>query len=645
MTLAVLPTITVEVAFAFGATAASPTWVDISPYVLPGRSIRRGRSSELDSSETGTLSLRLRNVDGRFDPTNTASPYNSGSNRLLPMRPIRVTATLPDGTVSRRFTGFVLGWPQTWTMRGRYGEANVQCVDALRALAAWKFRIRFYEQVQADGAHELYRLNEAAPPYVNTQQPTASITRTLGHGPDSFVTFTASPPLVGTDPGVRFSWSSASSFPQGSYSGAYPTDSPGASIGLASPTVTSGVGNGGTMEVWWRPNSVPATNGTFMTVIGQNQASGVLLTCFCVEAHFDAAGPSYVLRTFATTASPPTPGTATTATGVIPTAGRADHIAVRVTRLTSSTIQYDLIINGIQVATHTESSSTTNPNLPGDLGAVYTVPSGFSCDWGQFNSYSTLLPDSLLARHASYGATQSDFAQQTTGARVAGALDAMGWPSAARVLDAGTITLQATGSIQGQTALQVVQEAAAAELGNVFADGAGRIVFVDRAHTVGGSPSFVLGDGSGELPYASGVELPFDEQRIVNDWTIVQTNSSAGTPPQAQAGDDASAAAYFARADSRTFPYAVTTDLASTAALLLSRTKDPHVRVSGVVLDVASNPALLAAYAALEVGMYVQVRRRPPYAPSILVDCIVEQITETGSENELSLTLSLSPKL
>jgi hypothetical protein len=65
--MASIPKVTVEVAFDGGPFSSSYSWTDISDYV-EGFQVRRGRNSELDRIEAGTLSLKLDNSDGRFTP-------------------------------------------------------------------------------------------------------------------------------------------------------------------------------------------------------------------------------------------------------------------------------------------------------------------------------------------------------------------------------------------------------------------------------------------------------------------------------------------------------------------------------------------------------------------------------------------------
>lgn len=54
--------------------AGTDTWVDFTPYVLDF-TVTRGRVDELSDVQAGTMQLKLRNSDGRFDPANASGPY------------------------------------------------------------------------------------------------------------------------------------------------------------------------------------------------------------------------------------------------------------------------------------------------------------------------------------------------------------------------------------------------------------------------------------------------------------------------------------------------------------------------------------------------------------------------------------------
>ena len=128
-----IPTYTCEIAFATDPSA-TPTWTDVSEFHR-STTITRGRNHELDRVDAGKARIRLRNVDGRFDPTNLASPY---SPNVRPMRRVRVRATW-QGVTYDRFNGYIEDWPQAWT-QGPAGDAWVElhAVDAFKVLALAK---------------------------------------------------------------------------------------------------------------------------------------------------------------------------------------------------------------------------------------------------------------------------------------------------------------------------------------------------------------------------------------------------------------------------------------------------------------------------------------------------------------------------
>jgi hypothetical protein len=130
------PTVTVEVAFATAPGALTPTWTDITDYVMSFQT-HRGRSDELQPYSAGTLSMVLDNQDGRFDPTNTSGPYYPN---VLPMRLIRVRAMWPAvaGTTYPIFQGYMNGWPMSWTLN-KLDRVTVTATDAFKVLQTTRY--------------------------------------------------------------------------------------------------------------------------------------------------------------------------------------------------------------------------------------------------------------------------------------------------------------------------------------------------------------------------------------------------------------------------------------------------------------------------------------------------------------------------
>lgn len=143
------PDVFVEVAFSTNP-GATPVWVNISDYVV-ALSIRRGRQHELDRDEAGTLSLLLRNDDGRFNPNNASGPYYPN---IYPMRQVRVYAdygkTIVGNPIVRYqlFRGFIEGWPQTY--QGELlSTVEVTAVDGFKVLSLTEVSGSFAEELSS----------------------------------------------------------------------------------------------------------------------------------------------------------------------------------------------------------------------------------------------------------------------------------------------------------------------------------------------------------------------------------------------------------------------------------------------------------------------------------------------------------------
>ena len=124
------PTILVEIAFDNGALDYNPTvWTDITSYVR-NMTIRRGRTDEIEDFTAGSCSLTVDNRDRRFDPLNTASPYNG---KLLARRQIRIKATWSSTTYTI-FRGNIAGWGVSPDISGD-STWQIEAYDLLAYLA------------------------------------------------------------------------------------------------------------------------------------------------------------------------------------------------------------------------------------------------------------------------------------------------------------------------------------------------------------------------------------------------------------------------------------------------------------------------------------------------------------------------------
>jgi len=92
----------------------------------------RGRTALSDVFQTGTMTLRIIDQNGDFNPMNPASPYY---NLLNPMRKVTITATW-NGTTYPIFAGYITSF-NTTTPRdvGEVVYTTIQAVDGFRLFA------------------------------------------------------------------------------------------------------------------------------------------------------------------------------------------------------------------------------------------------------------------------------------------------------------------------------------------------------------------------------------------------------------------------------------------------------------------------------------------------------------------------------
>jgi hypothetical protein len=141
-----LPVINAIINFSTGAGFASPmildsgvlgvnaladttsVSVDVSNLVDSIKT-NRGRTALSDVFQTGTMSLRIIDQNGDFNPMNPASPYY---NLLTPMRKVTITASY-NGTTYPIFAGYITSYDTTTPKDvGEVVYTTIQAVDGFR---------------------------------------------------------------------------------------------------------------------------------------------------------------------------------------------------------------------------------------------------------------------------------------------------------------------------------------------------------------------------------------------------------------------------------------------------------------------------------------------------------------------------------
>lgn len=146
----------VSIAFAAAPLVADPAWTRIDTLAgcrVRGWQIDRGRPDEFSKTDVGTAVVRIVDLDGIFDPTNSTSPYDG---LILPGKQAAIALQNPVTDVwFTMFRGHIESWTYRLDRTRQYMELELQLVDAFAILS------RVELQVGVDGA---------LPPYTGTPE-------------------------------------------------------------------------------------------------------------------------------------------------------------------------------------------------------------------------------------------------------------------------------------------------------------------------------------------------------------------------------------------------------------------------------------------------------------------------------------------
>ncbi|WBB73227.1 hypothetical protein O7602_26665 [Micromonospora sp. WMMD1128] len=286
-------------------------------------------------------------------------------------------------------------------------------------------------------------------------------------------------------------------------------------------------------------------------------------------------------------------------------------------------------------------------------GITYPIFQGFADDFqpdyqGNSWTYVTLTATDATKVFAANdrGESAPAGAGEDSGARITRILDASGWPSADRQVATGDTTLQATTLAGNQlTEMQLVQDT---ELGELYVDPVGRVVFRNRKAVLTEARSrvaqAVFGDGgyaaTGELPYADAKPSTSDEG-MANTVTVTREGGTAQTVLDAVSVSRYLTKTFTAQglllesdAEAEQYGRAVLYQFASPArrfAQVSFRTPRPEVA-----------PAVWPAVLGREFGDRVTVRRRPPGGGDPIVrDCFVRGVEHTSDGESWTSALVL----
>lgn len=629
VTLADGVVLTVEIGFSTSAgantvpinsTLASITWTDVSADVR-SCSIKRGRSSELDSFNTGSCQIVFANADRKYDPEYASGTYYG---KLTPGRPIRVKATPPSGAATGIFFGFVDQWNQQYNYPND-ATAVVTASDAFKVMnlitlpSYWEWSVQNTSIANGQTNPAIwYRLDDAPPSSTPKNSQIFSSTYNWVTTSGAAATPTQTNGLIENDTNA------AASFDGTKYLRAI-EDLSGygpATIG----SITAGC---------WIKTSTTTTSrmGVFSADSGYTTQYGFGVVVSGGIATITGWAEGKIVN--------------------IPTVvndGLPHFVVVRMDYGNSS-----IWVDGIKTNFSTGTSYT-----PVDVLTQYTIggPAEFSTnsannfsnafvgvidEYFQYsgNSSNGALADSDVSALYQAGLGTA-LAGQTTSARITSLLTMCGWMSDGTDLSAGNSTVSAIDS-QGKSLLVSVKECETAEQGRLFIDGNGKLVFISRnalATTAKYKDSQrTFGDSTGELPFTD-IEFVYNDQLVKNRVIISRNNGLALT-----INDTTSQGQYFIRTDSQS-GYINDTDQAivDAANFRLATYKQPSMRIQSLGINPRANTTIYAGLIGDEIGTRITVNRRPQGVGSVISkQLLIEGVSHEIGPRTWSATYNLSP--
>jgi hypothetical protein len=621
-------TLGVYIDFDAGVTDTPAAWTDVTADVVIDSplTINRGRSSERDTFQTGTIGLTLLNAGRKYDPEYSAGPY---FGKLLPGRHIKVELTYSAST-SVLARGFIQGWPQSWETSDNKSVVSIVAHDAFKYLALAQLPdSRYAVEVLADAPSAWYRLGDADDEevcldssgnarngkYLDDTTLRGTLTTGLVElSPNGARTMTGtsdtSKQLIATDlhylSGTSFSWEAWLTVPEDLNTSLY-NDVP--------------------LHVW-------------------SQSSGVLafapIVAFTVEPVLTA--PSIRMRFYRTTTDVVyfgvqiADGTNTYEdrwnlyNKVID--GSRHHLVV-----TRNGATLKLYVDGVELARTTTTGTLTGASST--FGTNVWLGNLHRGTWivDEVALYTTELASGDVTAHYNAGST-ADSGNDVDG-RIAQTLTDAGITWLASSLEDSLVTVRGADYSNGLV-LGYFQSLEATEQGRVFIAADGTLTFHNNGHDIGASVAAAFTDvAGGSLPYVE-CDHEFDDTRVINDATVSRAN---GVPQRTT--DATSRAEYGLRSTTVDGLQAQLDGYAkSVADYLVTRYKDPAARIRALRVAPRANAAgLFPIVRTLDVGSKVTVRRLPlgvgsAFTKTLMVEGVSHSI---GVDGEWVTTYLTSP--
>lgn len=233
-------------------------------------------------------------------------------------------------------------------------------------------------------------------------------------------------------------------------------------------------------------------------------------------------------------------------------------------------------------------------------------------------------------------------AGEDTGARITRILDNAEWPAEDRTIATGLTTVIGT-TLAGAAQTEILLTADT-EIGEVYIDGAGKVVFRNR-HAIltearSTTSQATFGDGGGELPYVA-LDLAHDDTVIAN---LIRINRDGGAEQTAE--DATSQSTYLTRTFVRSdLTHQTDAESLQYAEYTLALLKDGDLRFDSITIAPGDDPTnLFPQVLGRQLGDRITVKWTPPGRPGdpIERDCHIRGIAHAWDTATWATTFYLA---
>jgi hypothetical protein len=659
-----MPIVKAEAAFGYTPGDPSqppPTWTDISQRIIGKEGDKfatsvMGREYELSQVEAGELHLAINNQDGAFTPGNGASPYAAQGGATLGT-PVRLSAFW-DGHWYYAGYGYVERWPQEWPDLPQWGISKMIATDAISAAASATLGSALDSDLLLDAPYVFIPASEQYTTFQGGINPTftAADAQGLLAANDSRVNqragfYVDGVPASGTvyqaatGQATNMLGDADSGFGATGISSAATVSQSGPGVIYTDASMPDPLSVNGVSVEFWLLITAAATATTLQPVV---------FSAYGPPSNYLTAHPSLQVQVNDFTGNHTlvvTLADGSTVSAVFNVSQNAQQVVLTIT---SSAL--NIYINGALAATSSLTAAQTtswNAFTVGSCNYAYQAGSVQAGNFTAFDiaAYPYILPVQRILSHYVTGST----GQQGVDAvqRVAQILSwaNLGFARGGQEFFNGAQQPIAEGpaySLGGASATDALNQVALNEGGMLAAMPSGALVFIHKWALFNQAPVATLGDSpavsDGEVPYLQPTAWDLDNTYLFNLTQITQQVGPNNTIT-VQAADFTSQAAYFTRsALQQTIQTTSDLDAYDSANYAVAKYSQPQLRVSGVQIDAASNPAAaFPVILALQQGQVLTVTRRPVGGAVITGQVIIQKIQHEAGPTSWVTSLQLSP--